>query len=193
MRAIRVASAALLATGALVCSAPTAAAGDHDNNRDNNRGDNRFGFRAQPSTIAAGGQVTLSVDRAGGNCSGTVIVSSGVFDTVRIGPDRSQATASVDWDARAGAVYRVTFTCNGGDSGSAALTIAGGRTREDNPYPRRDDNVYPYPRDRGVHAGEGGTIGGFDLKELGLGAALITGSLAAAYHFSRRRSGENGA
>ena len=46
---------------------------------------------------------------------------------------------------------------------------------------------------RGVHAGEGGSIAGFDLKELGIGAALIAGSVGAAYHFSRRRTGEDGA
>jgi hypothetical protein len=43
-----------------------------------------------------------------------------------------------------------------------------------------------------VHAGEGGTVAGFDLKEIGLGAALIAGSVGAAYHFSRRRTGEDG-
>ncbi|MDX3380527.1 hypothetical protein [Streptomyces niveiscabiei] len=175
MRAIRVASAALLGAGALAFTAPTAAAGDS----------NAFGFSVMPSTIAAGGQVTLSVDRGNGNCGGTVIVSSGVFDTVRIPPDRSQSTATVDWDARPGAAYRVTFTCNGGDSGTAQLTIAGGRGPTQQPYPL-------YPPNRGVHAGEGGTVGGFDLKELGLGTLLIVGSVGAAYHFSRRRTGEDG-
>jgi hypothetical protein len=42
-----------------------------------------------------------------------------------------------------------------------------------------------------VHAGEGGTLAGFDLKEIGLGAALIAGSLGVAYHFSRRRTDED--
>jgi hypothetical protein len=44
----------------------------------------------------------------------------------------------------------------------------------------------------GVRAGEGGTIGGFDLKEIGMGTALIAGSLGAAYYLSRRRTGEEG-
>jgi hypothetical protein len=42
-----------------------------------------------------------------------------------------------------------------------------------------------------VHAGEGGAVAGFDLKEIGLGAALIAGSLGVAYHFSRRRTDED--
>lgn len=51
----------------------------------------------------------------------------------------------------------------------------------------------PYPVPRGVHAGEGGTVAGFDLKEIGLGAALIVGSVGTAYHFSRRRAaGDDG-
>ncbi len=44
-----------------------------------------------------------------------------------------------------------------------------------------------------MHAGEGGTFAGFDLKELGLGAALITGALGTAYHLSRRRTDEDDA
>jgi hypothetical protein len=173
MRAIRVASAALLGVSALALSAPSAVA----------RGDNNitpFGFSVLPSTIAAGGQVTLQLDRDNGGCTGSATVSSGVFDTITIPGNRSSATAVVDWDAKPGAVYKVTFACDG-VSGSTDLTIATGRT---NPTP------YPY---NGVHAGEGGTVGGFDLKEIGLGAALIAGSIGAAFHFSRRRTGEDGA
>lgn len=52
----------------------------------------------------------------------------------------------------------------------------------------------PLHPDHGVQAGEGGSsIAGFDLKELGMGAALITGSIGAAYYFSRRRPGEDDA
>ncbi|MDN3026986.1 hypothetical protein [Streptomyces sp. S.PB5] len=178
MRAIRVASAALLGVSALALSAPAAAA----------KGDNNitpFGFSVQPSTIAAGGQVTLQLDRDNGGCVGSATVSSAVFDTITIPGNRSSATAVVDWDARPGAVYKVTFSCDGA-SGSTNLTIATGRT---SPAP----TPYPYYPNRGVHAGEGGTIAGFDLKEIGLGAALIVGSVGAAYHFSRRRTGEDGA
>ncbi|GAB1326179.1 hypothetical protein [Streptomyces sennicomposti] len=44
----------------------------------------------------------------------------------------------------------------------------------------------------GVRAGEGGTIAGFDLKEIGMGTALIGGSVGAAYYLSRRRTSEEG-
>lgn len=174
MRAIRVASAALLGVSALALAAPAAVA----------KGDNitPFGFSVLPSTVAAGGQVTLQLERDKGGCVGSATVSSGVFDTISIPSHRSSATAVVDWDAKPGATYKVTFSCDG-VSGSTQLTIATGRTN--NPTP------YPYPN-QGVHAGEGGTIAGFDLKEIGLGAALIAGSVGAAYHFSRRRTGEDG-
>ncbi|MEV6505159.1 hypothetical protein [Streptomyces sp. NPDC051642] len=181
MRAIRVASAALLGISALALSAPVAVA-----KGDGNHNITPFGFSVQPSTIAAGGQVTLQLDRDQGGCKGSATVSSGVFDTVRISPGQSSATAMVDWDARPGAVYQVTFTCDG-VSGSTGLTIASGRTNN-NIQPLQPAQQIP----RGVHAGEGGSIAGFDLKELGIGAALIAGSVGAAYHFSRRRTGEDG-
>lgn len=44
----------------------------------------------------------------------------------------------------------------------------------------------------GVRAGEGGTIAGFDLKEIGMGTALVAGSVGAAFYLSRRRTGEEG-
>ncbi|MBE8476363.1 hypothetical protein [Streptomyces justiciae] len=176
MRAIRVASAALLGVGALALSAPAAVASGGGNITP-------FGFSVMPSTIAAGGQVTLQLDRDSGGCTGSATVSSGVFDTITIPGNRSSATAVVDWDAKPGAVYKVTFSCNG-VSGSTDLTIATGRTTP------TTQPLYP---DRGVHAGEGGSVAGFDLKEIGLGAALIAGSVGAAYHFSRRRTGEDGA
>jgi len=182
MRAIRVASAALLGISALALSAPVAVA-----RGDGNHNITPFGFSVLPSTIAAGGQVTLRLDRDQGGCKGSATVSSGVFDTVRISPGQSSATAMVDWDARPGAVYQVTFTCDG-VSGSTGLTIASGRTNNDI-QPLQPAQQIP----RGVHAGEGGSIAGFDLKELGIGAALIAGSVGAAYHFSRRRTGEDGA
>ncbi|WP_030598193.1 hypothetical protein [Streptomyces fulvoviolaceus] len=175
MRAIRVASAALLGVSALTFSAPAAVA----------KGDNNitpFGFSVQPSTIAAGGQVSLFLERDNGGCKGSATVTAAVFDTITIPPGKSQATAVVDWDAKPGAVYQVTFACDG-VSGSTGLTIATGRTT----------NPAPVNPNRGVHAGEGGSFAGFDLKEIGLGAALIVGSIGAAYHLSRRRTGEDGA
>ena len=171
MRAIHVASAALLGACALAFTAPAAHASGESS-----------GFRVGvlPQTIAAGGQVTL---RATG-CDQDVLVSSGVFDDVTIRKGQSSATAVVDWDAKPGALYEVTFHC-GTFWQNADLTIAGGRPVP-TPMP-----VPPY--NRGVHAGEGGSFAGFDLKEIGLGAALIAGSVGAAYHFSRRRTGADDA
>ncbi|MFF4249670.1 hypothetical protein ACFY1L_00455 [Streptomyces sp. NPDC001663] len=180
MRAIRLASAALLGISALAFSAPAAVAyGDGHNITP-------FGFSVVPSTVAAGGQVTLQVNRDH-NCRGPVTVTSPVFDPATIRPGHSAAMRTVDWDAKPGAVYRVTFTCDG-VSGSTDLTIAGGgRPDHHRPTP------LPFNPNRGVHAGEGGSIAGFDLKEIGMGAALIAGSVGTAYHFSRRRSDEDGA
>ncbi|MFJ2302198.1 hypothetical protein [Streptomyces sp. NPDC087787] len=45
----------------------------------------------------------------------------------------------------------------------------------------------------GVRAGVGGTVGGFDLKQIGMGTALVGGSLGTAYCLSRRRTGGEGA
>jgi hypothetical protein len=179
MRAIRVASAALLGVSALAFSAPAAVA-----KGDGNHNITPFGFSVVPSTIAAGGQVTLQVERNNGGCKGPATVSSGVFDTVTIPQGQSSATAMVDWDAKPGAVYQVTFTCDG-VSGSTGLTIAAGRRNNNSPQP-----VQPVPH--AVQAGEGGSVAGFDLKEIGIGAAFIAGSVGAAYHFSRRRTGEDG-
>lgn len=180
MRAIRVASAALLGVSALAFSAPAAVA-----KGDGNHNITPFGFSVLPSTIAAGGQVTLQVERNDGGCKGPATVSSGVFDTVTIPRGRSSATAMVDWDAKPGAVYQVTFTCDG-VSGSTGLTIATGRTNNNDPQPVR-------PASHAVRAGEGGSVAGFDLKEIGIGAALVVSSVGAAYRFSRHRTGEDDA
>ncbi|CAL9284584.1 hypothetical protein ABZ568_11405 [Streptomyces olindensis] len=167
MRAICVASAVLLGAGALTSCVPAADAAIATD----------FGFAVEPSTVAAGGRVTLRVERNEA-CRGEAAVSSAVFDVVTIPPGKSSATAVVDWDAKPGAVYDVEFVCDE-SSGTARLTIAGGRPTHHHRHPK------------GVHAGEGGTFAGLDLKEIGLGAALIAGSLGAAYHFSRRRPDED--
>ncbi|MGW0334885.1 hypothetical protein ACWD0J_23955 [Streptomyces sp. NPDC003011] len=175
MRAIRVASAALLGACALALTAPAAHARAEST-----------GFRVSvlPQTIAAGGQVTL---RATG-CGQDVFVSSGVFDDVTIRKGQTTATAMVDWDAKPGALYEVTFRC-GTFWQNADLTIAGGRPVEPTPVPV----PVPVHPSRGVHAGEGGSFAGFDLQEIGLGIALIAGSVGTAYHLSRRRTEEDGA
>ncbi|AZM92287.1 hypothetical protein [Streptomyces sp. W1SF4] len=79
-----------------------------------------FAFALIPSTVAPGGQVTLSVS----DCDAAyATASSGVFDTVSI-PRGQTVRVTVDRDARRGALYSVTFTCNG-ENGSADLTITG--------------------------------------------------------------------
>ncbi|MEU0114316.1 hypothetical protein ABZ137_11420 [Streptomyces bobili] len=176
MHAIRVASAAVLGACALAVSTPPAVAAESDVTP--------FGFSVLPSTITAGGQVALQIDRSSGGCKGAVTITSGIFDSVHIAAHRSSAMTTVDYDVKVGAVYQVTFTCDGA-SGSTGLTVAG--LRQASPTPA------PHPVPGGVRAGAGGTVAGFDIKEIGLGAALIAASVGAAYHFSRRRSGEDGA
>ncbi|MFH7599994.1 hypothetical protein WDV06_33580 [Streptomyces racemochromogenes] len=83
-----------------------------------------FAFAVTPSTVAPGGTVTLSVSNCG---AAYATASSGVFDTVTIERGRT-VKVTVDRDARPGALYSVTFTCNG-ENGSADLTIAGGTTK----------------------------------------------------------------
>ncbi|MGA5200763.1 hypothetical protein [Streptomyces variegatus] len=177
MRAICIASAVLLGAGALTSCVPAADAATRTD----------FGFSVEPSTVAAGGEVTLRVVRNEA-CRGEAAVNSPVFDVVTIPPEESWATAVVDWDAKHGAVYDVQFECDR-SSGTARLTIAGGRpTHHPTHHPAHHPTRHPH---KGVHAGEGGTVAGFDLKEIGLGAALIAGSLGVAYHFSRRRTDED--
>ncbi|MEU6197230.1 hypothetical protein [Streptomyces sp. NPDC047061] len=255
MRAIRVASAALLGVGALALSAPAILASDSG---DGGGDGTPFGFRVTPSTVTAGGRVSLRLDRDSG-CRGAATVTSGVFDTVRIPSERDSVTATVDRNAKSQASYRVTFTCDGA-SATTELAIAsgtsaghgdghtdgrtdgdgngraddesgasdGGRTdggtagttgghgddathvstgaatdgRADAGTDGRADggsgsgeslNPQPIPPGRGVQAGEGGSIGGLDLEEIGLGAALVLGSVGTAYRLSRRPAGEDGA
>ncbi|MEU7583216.1 hypothetical protein AB0B50_37205 [Streptomyces sp. NPDC041068] len=171
MRAIRVASAALLTATALTLTAPTASAaavGEENVTA--------FGFSVSPTTIAAGGQVTLNVD----GCDGDTKVTSGVFDDTTIPKGQKSATAQVFWDAKPGAMYEVTFTCNGSNPGSdkTDLTIATGRPDSHTVH-------------KGVKAGVGGSLGGLDLHEIALGSALILGTIGVAYYKTRRRTGED--
>ncbi|MGD1218949.1 hypothetical protein AB9Q10_10955 [Streptomyces krungchingensis] len=172
MHAIRVASAALLGVTFLACAAPAALADDGSGSDIT-----PFGFAVQPSTVVAGGQVSLQLKRDSGGCSGAATVSSGVFDTVSIPAAQSSATVVVDRNAKPGAVYEVTFSC-GGTTGHTDLAIAGGGSAD----------VTTVPAQQGVDAGVGGSSDGFDLREIGLGAALVTGSIGAAWYVARRRA-----
>ncbi|MEU0965387.1 hypothetical protein ABZ357_08095 [Streptomyces sp. NPDC005917] len=217
MHAIRVASAALLGVGALVLGAPAALTDDNgDGGRAGGR-DTSFGFHVTPSTVSAGSRVSLQLNRGDG-CRGAATVTSDVFGTVRIPAGRDSVTATVDRHARSQTSYRVTCDCDG-TRGSAQLSIAGshsdgqgdsgtdgaadgrtdGRTgggtdgQSDSGTDGREElNPQPLPPERGVRAGAGGSIGGFDLKEIGLGAALVVGSVGTAYRLARRRAGESG-
>lgn len=177
MRAIRVASAALLAATTLTLTATTVTtAVADDGGSDSNI--TSFGFRVTPSTIAAGGQVTLSVD----GCEGEATVTSGVFDDTKISQGQQSATATVFEDAKPGAMYEVTFDCKG-EKGTTDLTIATGR-------PTHHPTSHPTgPTHHGVKAGVGGSLGGLDLHEIALGGALIAGTLGTAYYRMRRRTG----
>ncbi|WP_031482443.1 hypothetical protein [Streptomyces bicolor] len=166
MRAIRAASAALMGVSALVVSSPVAQA------RAATEG---FRVAVLPSTVAPGGHVTLHA----AGCEQSVSVSSGVFDTIIIPQGRTWARAVVDRDAEPGAVYEVSFHC-GTFWQDVDLTIAGGRASA------------PPHWQKGVAAGGGGSLGDLNLKEIGMGAALIAGSLGTAYHLSRRGDDEDG-
>ncbi|WP_156725123.1 hypothetical protein [Streptomyces apocyni] len=175
MRAIPMASVALLSAGALALGSPVASAavtGDPSGNITS------FGFSVTPSTVQAGGQVKLKAD----GCDKPVIVTSGVFDTVTI-PKGDVVSAKVDWDAKPGASYTVTFDCKG-EKGTTDLTIAAGGNNQTT----TGGNIH-----RGVKAGIGGSFGDLNLGELALGAALIVGALGSAVYWARRRTGEDDA
>lgn len=190
MDAIRVAAAALLGMAALSLIAPAAPATGSGTGTGTGTGDSTpFGFSVQPSTVAAGGRVTLRVE----GCTSQTRVSSRAFSTITLPEGRSSATTEVDWDARRGAVYAVTFRC-GGKIGHADLTVAGHPIGHRARIPVDRGVEVPagwsagVPVDRGVKAGIGGSADGINFKEIGLGAGLVAGSLGAAYHWSRRRT-----
>ncbi|MGW5868466.1 hypothetical protein ACWFRJ_40685 [Streptomyces sp. NPDC055239] len=180
MRAIRVASATLLAATALTLTASAASAAVADDSDSNDHNITSFGFRVTPSTIAAGGQVTLNVD----GCEGDATATSGVFDDAHIPKGQQSVSAMVFPDAKPGAMYEVTFKCKKKDqteeTGTTDLTIATGRPTS---HPTG-------PSHHGVKAGVGGSLGGLDLHEIALGGALIVGTLGTAYYWTRRRTGD---
>ncbi|THA82922.1 hypothetical protein [Streptomyces sp. A0592] len=154
-----------------------------------------FGFTLTPSTVAPGGQVVLAVSACNAAYS---TASSGVFDTVSIARGQS-VRATVDRDARPGAVYSVSFTCNG-ETGSADLTIAGGTTRPTTSSTRTATATAAATTPatapatttsaRGVRGGLGGSVAGMDPVELGAGAGLFLAAAGAtAYALRRRASG----
>ncbi|WP_406864473.1 hypothetical protein ABZO31_30110 [Streptomyces sp. HUAS MG47] len=179
MRAIRAASTALLGAAALALTAPAAVAADGAPAP--NTGQRRVAkapgdFVISPSTVAPGGRITL---RAPG-CASTATASSGIFDTVTI-PPGSSATATVDWDARRGAVYTVAFNCTGGITDTVDLTIQGATTA-----PTTSSTILTPPR--GVRGGLGGSVDGTDAVALAVGGGLVLAAAAGVVFVVRRRT-----
>ncbi|MFJ6054018.1 hypothetical protein [Streptomyces sp. NPDC092307] len=151
-----------------------------------------FGFTLTPSTVAPGGQTVLAVSRCN---AAYATASSGVFDTVSIARGQT-VRVTVDRDARRGAVYSVSFTCNG-ETGSADLTIAGGNTAPTTSSTRTGTGtgttLFPTPSSAlGVRGGLGGSIAGMDPLELGAGAGLFLAAAGGAVFALRRRGSDGG-
>ncbi|MEK9522471.1 hypothetical protein MIU24_24235 [Streptomyces venezuelae] len=180
MRAIRAASTALLGAAALALAAPTAVAADGAPapNPRAARAKAPGDFVVSPSLVAPGGRVSLSAP----SCASTATASAGIFDTVTIAPG-SAAIATVDADARRGAVYTVSFNCTGGVSETVNLTISGVPTAT----PTISSTVLTPPR--GVRGGLGGSVGGFEPLELAGGGALVLAATVGGVYVLRRRSG----
>ncbi|TXS31280.1 hypothetical protein EAO70_02070 [Streptomyces sp. adm13(2018)] len=180
MRAIRAASTALLGAAALALAAPTAVAADGAPapNPRAARAKAPGDFVVSPSLVAPGGRVSLSAP----GCASTATASAGIFDTVTIAPG-SAAIATVDADARRGAVYTVSFNCTGGVSETVNLTISGVPTAT----PTISSTVLTPPR--GVRGGLGGSVGGFEPLELAGGGALVLAAAVGGVYVLRRRSG----
>ncbi|MGW6873572.1 hypothetical protein ACWGHA_14690 [Streptomyces xanthophaeus] len=201
MGAIRTSATALLSAGATgavlalgVLAAPAATAAEAGTQKVTS-----FGFTLTPSTVTPGGQVVLAVS---GCDAASATASSGVFDTVSIERGKT-ARVTVDRDARRGAQYSVSFTCNG-ENGSADLTIAGGTstpttsstrtgtaTAAPVPVPARSagSSVAPSaPSARGVRGGLGGSVAGLDPVELGAGTVLFLAAAGGSAYALRRRS-----
>ncbi|MGA5419758.1 hypothetical protein [Streptomyces lavendulocolor] len=180
MRAIGAASAALLGAAALALTAPApaVASGKYA------PGD----FAISPSTVQPGGRVVLTAP----GCSGTAMASSGVFDTVTIPAGRS-ATATVDWDARRGAVYTVSFTCAGGTPGTVDLRIAPATSTPTTsstavPTVTTTRTVTTTAPSQGVRGGVGGSIGGLNAGQLAAGTGLVVAAATGVVFMLRRRA-----
>ncbi|MDQ0988400.1 hypothetical protein [Streptomyces sp. V2I9] len=182
MRAIRVAPLALLGAGALTLIAPSAAFAAPDG------ASSTFNPTITPSVIAPGGRVTLG----SGGCTGETTVSSGVFDTTVIPSGSTTGTATVDTDARRGAIYAVTFSCGStGTSRNVNLTITGGATRTPTPTPTTVPTASSTALvPGGVRGGLGGSAGSTDTVEVAAGAALVVAAASGALYFARRRTAD---
>ncbi|MGW7055699.1 hypothetical protein [Streptomyces sp. NPDC054887] len=177
MRAIRVTSAAALGLAALSLTVPAASAVD-------TKGPAVVGT-ATPSTIAAGGQITLFVS----GCDSDAEASSAVFDTVTV-PKGGTATARVDWDAKRGAMYTITYTCLAdGRQGTSQLTIAGAPTPSPTVTTTTTATATATPSPLGpARGGVGGSQGGMNAGEIAAGAALVVAATGGVVFVLRRRA-----
>ncbi|WP_086830651.1 hypothetical protein [Streptomyces sp. NRRL B-24572] len=179
MRAIRAASTALLGAAAIALAAPAALAADGapaTNPRAPGAkapGD----FVVSPSVVAPGGRLTLSAP----GCASTATASAGIFDTVTIAPGAT-ASATVDADAKRGAVYTVLFNCTGGVQDTVALTISGTPTAT----PTISATILTPPR--GVMGGLGGSMAPTSTEIAAGGALTLAAVGGTAYVALRRRS-----
>jgi len=181
MRAIRVAPLALLGATALTLLAPSAAHAAPDG------AVNTFNPTIAPSVIAPGGRVTLGA----GGCTGETTVTSGIFDTTVIPSGSTTATATVDTDARRGAVYAVTFACGStGTSRNVNLTITAGATSTPTAAPTTAPTVSStaVAPTGAAQGGLGGSMDTVDSVELAAGGALVAASAVGTLYFVRRRS-----
>ncbi|WP_435972912.1 hypothetical protein [Streptomyces sp. Qhu_M48] len=179
MRAIRAASTALLGAATLALAAPAAVAADGAPapNPRAARAKAPGDFVVSPSLVAPGGRVTLSAP----GCASTATASAGIFDTAVIAPG-SVATATVDLDARPGAVYTVVFNCTGGVQETVTLTISGTPTAT--PTIRSTITALP----RGVQGGLGGSQdNGVGPVDLAAGGALVLAASGGVFYVVRRR------
>ncbi|MFD4375071.1 hypothetical protein ACFXKE_24355 [Streptomyces sp. NPDC059202] len=180
MRAIRASSTALLGAAVLALAAPVTVAHAADGAPAPNprvRGAKAPGdFVVSPSLVAPGGRVTLSAP----GCSSTATATAGIFDTVQIAPG-STVTATVDADAKRGAVYTVAFNCSGGVQDTVDLTISGLATLS----PTARSTVLLTPR--GVQGGLGGSQSGVEPGLVAAGTALVLVAGAGTAYVIRRR------
>ncbi|GHJ42129.1 hypothetical protein [Streptomyces sp. TS71-3] len=187
MRAIHAASVAVLGTVAMVLipplpalarptAAPPALTG---------RAEERFQGLVTPAVIPAGGRVTLTAL----GCAGDTTVASPLFGRVTLQKHSGSGTASVSPAARPDGAQRVTFVCADGRVRTRELTVASGGDRGGESGSGGSGAGYDGPARHGVRAGLGGTLGAFDLQQIGVGVALLAGALALAYRRARRHPG----
>ncbi|MGW0959733.1 hypothetical protein ACWD4K_11980 [Streptomyces gelaticus] len=168
--AIPVAPVALLG-GALALTAPAALA----DTAMSGGASSATGFTVTPSVITPGSQVTL----AARGCPTTATAGSAVFDTVTLPAGRS-VTATVDWDAKPGASYEVTFICDTlpDSPAKSGLTIAA---------PSHAPTTGATVAVAGVGSGLGGGIGTMNAMKTAAGTALAVVAATGAVCLARRR------